>query len=79
MEKLVMIAVVILTFGMFTYPKWSYKQYERRCKLNSLHPDWKPKCGINYLEKDKNWFIQNGYGDGYYISDKQNKQWFKNN
>jgi hypothetical protein len=32
-----------------------------RAEVNSKHPDWYFRCGINFLEKDPQWFIENGY------------------
>lgn len=40
---------------------WSYKIWYERCIINSKHPDWCPNCRINFLKKDPQWFIDNGY------------------
>lgn len=56
------IAILFLIFAVITYPKWSYKEYYKRCEINSKHPDWTPKCAINFFERDPQWFIDNGYG-----------------
>ncbi|MBR2031251.1 MAG: hypothetical protein IKA04_03460 [Alistipes sp.] len=55
------IAIAIIVVAVFTYDKWSYKALYKRQEVNSKHPDWKPYCGINFLEKDPQWFIENGY------------------
>lgn len=55
------ICFIVLLIATATYPKWSMKEYENRCKINSKYPDWYPKCGINFFEKDPQWFIDNGY------------------
>lgn len=56
------IPIPIILFGIFTYPKWSRKEWYKRLEINSKHPDWTPNCCINFLEKDPQWFINNGYG-----------------
>lgn len=61
MNILLIIAIAIIIFGVVNYDKMSYKQFYKRCEINSKHPDWYPKCGINFLEKDPQWFIDNGY------------------
>ena len=45
--KIVSISIII--FGIFTYPKWSRKEWYKRCEINSKHPDWTPNCCINFL------------------------------
>lgn len=55
------IAIGIILIAVVFYPKWSYKQYYLRSEINAKHPDWRPYCGINFLEKDPQWFIDNGY------------------
>ena len=55
------LSVIIIIFGICTYPKWSRKEWYKRCEINSKHPDWKPHCNINFIEKDTQWFIDNGY------------------
>ena len=62
------IALLIITAGIFTYDKWSYTHFYKRCEINSKHPEWYPKCGINFLEKDPQWFIENGYEE--YVTKK---------
>lgn len=59
----------MLVFFVVNYSKISYKKWTERCEVNSKHPDWKPYCGIDYLEKDPKWFIDNGYGD--YIGEQK--------
>ncbi len=56
------LAILIIAFGILTYDKWSYKSFYKRIEINSKHPDWKPYCGVNFLKKDPQWFIDNGYG-----------------
>lgn len=58
---LYLLALVIIIFGVANYDKMSYKKFYERSVVNSKHPDWTPKCGINFLEKDPQWFIDNGY------------------
>lgn len=55
------IALCVILLGIMTYPKWSYKEYYKRCEINSKHPLWKPFCGTNFIQRDKKWFIDNGY------------------
>lgn len=59
----VLLSVVIILFLTLTYDKWSYTAFYERCDVNSKHPNWYPKCGINFLEKDPQWFIDNGYSE----------------
>ena len=54
---LVFLLIVVVPF----HDDLSYKSMYERQKVNSMHPDWKPYCGINYLERDPQWFIDNGY------------------
>lgn len=59
---LLVVAIVIIIFGVINYNKMSYKKWYERCEINSKHPDWYPYCGINFLKRDPQWFIDNGYG-----------------
>ena len=61
MKVLLIMAIAIIIFGVINYDKISYKKWYERCEINSKHPDWKPYCGINFLKKDPQWFIDNGY------------------
>jgi len=61
MEALVIVSLCIIGFGAFMYPRWSYKEWYKRCEINSKHPDWRPHCNINFFKKDPQWFIDNGY------------------
>jgi hypothetical protein len=63
MSVLLIIAVAVIIFGVANYDKMSYKKWYERCEVNSKHPGWTPKCGIDFLEKDPQWFIDNGYGN----------------
>ena len=62
MKVLLIIAIAIIIFGVINYDKISYKKWYERCEINSKHPNWKSYCGVNFLEKDPQWFIDNGYG-----------------
>lgn len=62
MSVIFIIAVCVIIFGIIKHDDVSYKKYYERSVVNSQHPDWYPKCGINFLEKDPKWFIDNGYG-----------------
>lgn len=55
--------LLFIGFMAWHYPKWSYKCFDKRSEINSKHPDWYPKCGINFIEKDPDWFVLNGYGE----------------
>lgn len=57
------ICLFILFVAVVTYPKWSYKEFDKRSKINAKHPNWKPYCGINFMKEDPQWFIDNGYGE----------------
>ena len=61
MKTMFIICIAILIFAIFTYDKWSYKNWYERCKINSKHPEWTPNCGIDFMKKDPQWFINNGY------------------
>ena len=61
MIVLFIISIAIVVFAVFNHDKLSYKMFYKRCEINSKHPDWTPYCGINFLEKDPQWFIDNGY------------------
>lgn len=61
MKVLLIIAIGIVIFGMANYDKLSYKKSYDRNMIISQHPDWYPNCGINFLQKDPQWFIDNGY------------------
>lgn len=64
--NLMIIAIIgILLIGFYAYKHddMSYRKYYERQVVNSKHPDWTPKCGVNFLEKDPKWFVDNGYGD----------------
>ena len=56
------VCLLVLFFAVMTYPKWSYKKFEERSKINAKHPEWKPYCGRNFLKEDSQWFKDNGYG-----------------
>ena len=62
------ICLISILFAIKTYDKWSYKAFEKCSKINSMHPDWKPYCGRNFLKEDPQWFIKHGYGK--YVEDK---------
>ena len=62
------ICLISILFAIKTYDKWSYKAFEKRIKINSMHPDWKPYCGRNFIKEDPQWFIKHGYGK--YVEDK---------
>ncbi len=51
MKVVLILAILVIVFGVLTYDKWSYKKFYERCEVNSKHPDWKPYCGINFLKK----------------------------
>lgn len=59
---LFIISVIVVVISIFTYEKWSYKAWEKRCEINAKHPDWEPFCHRNFFEEDPQWFIDNGYG-----------------
>ena len=63
MKALLVVAIIVIAFGVANYNKISYKRFNKRCEINSQHPDWFPFCGIDFLEKDPQWFIDNGYVD----------------
>jgi len=63
MSILLIIAISIVIFGIVNHYKISYEEYYKRCEINARHPDWEPFCTINFLEKDPQWFVDNGYGD----------------
>ncbi len=63
MKILFIIAIAIIISGVVNHDKMSYKKWCKRCENNSKHPQWKPRCGINFLETDPQWFIDNGYGE----------------
>lgn len=61
MKILLIIAVIMIIFAIVNYDKISYKKWYERSLINAKHPDWEPYCGINFFEKDPQWFIDNGY------------------
>lgn len=61
------VALLVILVAVSTYPKWSYKKFDERSEVNSKHPDRRPYCGINFLKKDPQWFINHGYGE--YVKD----------
>ena len=61
MTILLIVALIIIGFGIAYYDKISYKKFYERCEVNSKHPDWTPNCRVNFLEKDLQWFIEHGY------------------
>lgn len=63
MSAILIIAVCVIIFGIIKHDDMSYKKYYERSVVNSQHPDWHPYCGINFLEEDPQWFIDNGYGE----------------
>ena len=63
MTILFLILLGLIILYTVNYDNMSYKRYYERQVINSKHPDWKPYCGINYLERDPQWFIENGYKD----------------
>ena len=71
MESLLIIASLIIIIGIFTYPKWSISKCAKLGEINSKHPDWYPNCGIDFLDKDPQWFVVHGYGK--YVKKKRNK------
>lgn len=64
---LFIISVIVVVISIFTYEKWSYKAWEKRCEINAKHPDYEPFCYRNFFEEDPQWFIDNGYGK--YVKD----------
>ena len=58
-----LICLLVILVAVMTYSKWSYKEFDKRSKINSKHPNWTPYCGINFLKEDPEWFINHGYGD----------------
>lgn len=63
MKVLFIIAIIIFGFYVINYKKMSYKEWYKRCEINAKHPDWYPNCRIDFLRKDPQWFIDNGYGE----------------
>ena len=61
-------AIVVIVISATIYDIVSYKKFYKRCEINARHPDWRPYCGINFLEKDPKWFIDNGYSE--YVNPK---------
>lgn len=59
---IIIFSIILLILAAYNYEKIGYKAWAKRCEINSMHPDWYPYCGINFLEKDPQWFIDNGYG-----------------
>lgn len=53
--------LIMLGLIIYFYPKWSYKEWEKRCEINTKHPDWSPYCGKSFFEEDSQWFINHGY------------------
>lgn len=62
MTVVLIIAFIVVIFAVFNYNKISYSMWYERCYVNSKHPDWTPNCGIDFMKKDPQWFIDNGYG-----------------
>ena len=58
---LLIIAIALIIFCVKKYNE-GVPWYEI-CEVNSKHPDWHPYCGINFLKKDPQWFIDNGYSE----------------
>lgn len=48
MKVLLILAIAVIIFGIANHDKISYKQWYKRCEINSKHPDWKPFCGVNF-------------------------------
>lgn len=63
MKIALIISICFILFAISNWDKMSYKKFEERCEINSKHPDWIPYCGINFIEKDPQWFIDHGYAD----------------
>lgn len=63
MTVVLILALLVVIFAVSTYNKFSYSIWSKRCYINSKHPDWTPYCGIDFIKKDPQWFIDNGYGD----------------
>lgn len=63
MTIIIIIALAVIIFGVIKHDEMSYKKYYERGAINSKQPDWTYKCSINFLEKDPQWFINNGYGE----------------
>lgn len=63
MTLLFIISLAIITIGVVFHDKMSYKKMYQRQVINSKHPNWTPYCGVNFLEKDPQWFMDNGYGE----------------
>ena len=63
MKIALIISICFILFAICNWDKMSYKRFSYRCEINSKHPDWTPYCGINFIEKDPQWFIDHGYGD----------------
>lgn len=61
MRIIFIITFSIVIISIITYEKWSYKAWEKRCKINAKHPNWTPYCGRNFFKEDPQWFIDNGY------------------
>lgn len=47
------ISITIIIIAVNFYPQWSYKQWYKRCKRNSEHPDFVKYSGKRYLTKEE--------------------------
>ena len=63
MNIVLIIAFIVVIFAVFNYNKISYSKWYERCVINSQHLDWTPDCGIDFIKKDPQWFIDNGYSE----------------
>ena len=58
MKIMFMVCVAILIFAIFTYDKWSYKAWYKRCVKRGTGYDWNG----NYYDHNKGLFYNNKTG-----------------
>lgn len=71
MDILYIIAIAVIIFAVIMHDSISYEKYYKRCEISAKHPDWEPYCGIDFIDKDPQWFIDNGYSE--YVNKKKAK------
>ena len=63
MTYLFILALAVIVFAIFNHDKMSYKKWYKRGEINAKHPDWKKDCKVDFMKKNPEWFVKNGYGE----------------
>ncbi len=46
----ILFIILFLICIIKAYPRWSYKEFYKRCEVNAQHPDFVPNSGIKHIK-----------------------------